>query len=72
MSQTKMLKPVRIIKIDEVLDRVALSKSTIERGMNNGTFPKSIKLSVRSIGWLEPEIDQWIEDRVKGIERKYD
>ncbi|WP_310887981.1 helix-turn-helix transcriptional regulator [Burkholderia pseudomallei] len=28
------------------------------------TFPKRIRLSAHSVGWLEHEIDAWIESRI--------
>jgi len=32
--------------------------------MARGTFPKAIKLGARSVGWLESEINAWIEAQV--------
>ena len=43
--------------------------------MKEGTFPKGLKLGGplkdhykfdnRAIGWIEDEVDQWIEDRIE-------
>lgn len=54
-----------ILKINEVVQKCNLSRATIYKKVKEGTFPKQIKLSERSSGWLESEVNQWIESRVK-------
>lgn len=29
-----------------------------------GKFPESISLGAKAMGWIEAEIDKWIEDRM--------
>jgi len=53
------MKKDRIIRLPEVIERVGLSKSTIYQNIQDGTFPKQLKLG-RTSGWLESEIDAWI------------
>lgn len=53
----------RIIRIKDVVARVALSRSTIYRKMDSGTFPRSIELTESAIGWHEHEIDEWLRTR---------
>ncbi len=55
---------MRILKLPEVKSLTALSRSTIYAKAKDGTFPKPIKLSERSVGWLEREILEWLEKRV--------
>lgn len=55
----------KILRLPKVVNKTGLPKTAIYNGMTNGTFPKSIQLSRRSIGWLETEINQWIEQRIK-------
>jgi len=33
--------------------------------MAAGTFPKNIKLGPRAVGWLETEIDDWLQSRIQ-------
>lgn len=54
-----------ILKINEVVQKCNLSRATIYKKVKEGTFPKQIKLSERSSGWLESEVNQWIESLVK-------
>lgn len=54
----------QIYKFLEVKNTTGLSRSSIYRGAAKGTFPKPIKLSQRSSGWLKSEVDKWLEDRI--------
>ncbi len=44
--------------------RTGLSRSTIYLRMAQGTFPKSIPLGPRAIGWSEEEVSSWIAERI--------
>lgn len=52
--------PERILRINTVLDRTGLSRATLYRKINDGTFPKQIKLSTRCAGWRESAINAWM------------
>ena len=54
----------QILKLTEVKNTTGLSGSTVYRLISQGDFPKQIKLSERSSGWLESEIEQWIDERI--------
>lgn len=41
----------------------ALSESTLEKGVREGTFPKPRLLAARRVGWLVSELDAWCESR---------
>jgi len=57
--------PNKIIKIDSVKELTTFSESTIYRLAAIDKFPKPIKLSERSSGWLEKEIIDYLEIRIK-------
>lgn len=57
-----MRKPDRIIRIQTVLDRTGLSKSTLYRKMKDGTFPAKAEISAHGVGWHERDIDRWVAD----------
>lgn len=44
-----------------VKDKTGLSRSSIYLRMSKGEFPRSISLGDRAIGWLEDDIEQWLE-----------
>lgn len=33
--------------------------------MGDKTFPNKISLGARAVGWLQSDIDEWIEGRIK-------
>ena len=58
---------MRILKTNEVVKTIGLSKVTIWRMEKAGTFPERINLTNRRVGWIESEILEWLESRPKGI-----
>ena len=55
----------KIIKrLNAVKSMVGLSRSTIYAMMAVDEFPQSISLGLRSIGWLESDINDWIDQKV--------
>lgn len=54
----------KILRLRAAKDWTGLSRSTIYAMMKNGTFPKSLSLGARAIGWLESDIQAWIDSRV--------
>jgi len=40
------------------------------RLMKKGEFPKQIKLSDRSSGWVFEEVEQWLENRINNRKEK--
>ena len=54
----------RILNRKEVERTTALTRSTIYARMKDGTFPQSIPLGGRRVGWLESDIQEWIEQQI--------
>jgi len=65
----------RFIRLPEVLSRTGYGRTTIYRKMEEGTFPRSVKLGgppidpnvfdSRAVAWIEDEVDQWIDSRIE-------
>ena len=49
-----------LLRFPEVRRRTSLASSTVYRRMNEGTFPKCQKLSVRAVAWYESDIADFI------------
>jgi prophage regulatory protein len=52
----------RILRLKSVLDRTGLSRSTLYRKIERGTFPKQVRISERCIGWRESDLERWLRD----------
>ncbi|MCS0370872.1 AlpA family transcriptional regulator [Vibrio diabolicus] len=58
-------RPMRFLKLKEVMKKTTLSRSAIYRKMNEDQFPQSISLGDRSVAWVESEVDEWMEERLQ-------
>ncbi|EHH2531201.1 AlpA family transcriptional regulator [Vibrio parahaemolyticus] len=56
----------KIIRLPEVITRTGLSRSSIYLRMSKGDFPRSISLGERAVGWVEGDVDLWVEARISG------
>lgn len=52
---------VKLYSIDDIVDITGLSRTTIYRMMDEGNFPKSIKIGKYTVRWKSSEIRSWIE-----------
>jgi len=53
-----------ILRLPEVQNKTGLSRSTIYDLISHGEFPKQIKLTSRSSGWVESEVSAWLDVRI--------
>ena len=60
----------RILRFPEVSARTGLSRSRLYHSMADGTFPLSIAIGERSIGWVEAEVDAWVDASIEGSRKK--
>ncbi|HEX7695381.1 MAG TPA: AlpA family phage regulatory protein [Sphingomonas sp.] len=51
--------PDRFLRLNAVLDRTGLSRSTIYRKIQRGEFPRQVAISARCSGWRESAIVAW-------------
>ena len=56
----------RFMRLPEVVQLTAVSRSTIYRWMVNGEFPKQVSLGGNTVAWLEAEIEDWIQKKRMG------
>jgi prophage regulatory protein len=53
-----------IIKFCKVKEFTKLSRTTIYRLISQGKFPRQIKLSERSSGWVEQEVTDYLDSKI--------
>ncbi len=56
--------PDRILRLNAVLERTGLSRATLYRKIQSGTFPKQIRIAERCTGWRESTINEWMRDPI--------
>lgn len=54
-----------ILRLPLVKARTGISRSTIYLRIAEGSFPKPVSLGARAVGWLESDIEQWLNSRVE-------
>lgn len=54
----------RFLSLNSVRERTGLSKATIYRAMNAGTFPRPVPVGASAVRWLSNEIEAWMDQRI--------
>jgi len=54
--------PLRLMRLDEVLDLTSLSRATLYRKIADGTFPTQHKVGNRRCGWRTWEVEVWLRN----------
>jgi prophage regulatory protein len=62
MSTAKVLE-TKILRRCDVEKRVGLSRSTIYLLIAENRFPAPIRLSTRAVGWVEADVEAWIDSK---------
>ena len=57
--------PARFLRLPEVSRRTGLPRGSIYEQIGLGLFPKPVSLTNRTVGWIESEVDAWIEARIR-------
>ncbi|MGR8930347.1 MAG: helix-turn-helix transcriptional regulator [Gammaproteobacteria bacterium] len=55
----------KILRLPSVKARTGLSRSTIYLRISEGSFPASVSLGGRAVGWIEAVVDDWLEQRIE-------
>lgn len=54
----------KILRLPDVIEKTGLSRSTIYLRMSCDSFPAAVPLGGRAVGWLENELEVWIDEQV--------
>ncbi len=55
---------IKLLRKPAVLERTGMSKSTLDRKMKAGQFPRPVKLAgTRLVAWRSDDIARWIESQ---------
>ncbi|MCD8512877.1 MAG: AlpA family transcriptional regulator [Nitrincola sp.] len=56
---------MKFLRLPEVVNATGLSRSSLYRLIEDGTFPSSIRIGGRSVAWCDEEVNAWIEERIR-------
>jgi prophage regulatory protein len=54
-----------ILRLPAVKARTGLSRSTIYLRISEGSFPKPVSLGGRAVGWIEAEVNDWLNQQIE-------
>lgn len=57
----------KILRVPEVSKIVGCSSASLRRMEKNGVFPKRRRIGIRSVGWLESEVAEWLAQRSHAV-----
>ncbi|MBV9569779.1 MAG: AlpA family transcriptional regulator [Alphaproteobacteria bacterium] len=55
----------RLLRLPEVLKRTGLGKTATYALMKDGTFPKPVSLTDTRVAWVESEIEEWLQQKIR-------
>lgn len=56
--------PDRFLRLTTVLTRTGLSRATLYRKIQDGTFPKQVRIATRCAGWRESAVNEWMHNPI--------
>lgn len=62
--------PKRLLTMNQVLERVPVSRQQIYAWISKGSFPRQIRLSENRVAWLEADIEEWIDGMIEATVEK--
>jgi len=62
---TRMKRPIRLLRVSDVMARTGLSRSTIYEWSADRRFPTPVRLSGRVVRWVEAEVEAWLRERLE-------
>ena len=61
----------RFLRIREVCAQLGLSRSTVYRLVNVGSFPQPVRISKKSKAWLESDVADYQKERITASRGKH-
>jgi prophage regulatory protein len=56
---------IRFLRLPEVIEVTGLGKTKIYELQAQGSFPRRVKITGHSVGWVETEVQAWLAQRVE-------
>ncbi len=56
---------MRFLKLQQVMDKTTLCRSSIYNLIKIGDFPKNVTVMGKRKAWLESDIEDWMQDKIE-------
>jgi prophage regulatory protein len=56
----------QVLRLQAVEQATGLSAPTIYRAIRRGDFPRQVRLSPGCVGWIDADVQAWVESRLQG------
>lgn len=53
-----------LLRLPQVLARVGLKTTRLYQLVGDGEFPAPVRIGERSVGWVESEVEEWLQRRI--------
>jgi prophage regulatory protein len=58
-------RPIRMLRLPQVIDATGLGKTKIYELQGRGDFPMRVKITAHSVAWVEEEVQAWLAARIQ-------
>ncbi len=55
----------KFIRLPSVIEKTGYRRTAIYEKIGEGSFPRPVQLGPRAIAWVEEEIQEWMNERIK-------
>ena len=59
---------MRFLKLQQVIDKTTLCRSSIYNLINSGDFPDSVAVMGKRKAWLESDVEDWMMEKLQATE----
>lgn len=56
---------LQFLRLSAVAQRVGLSKRTVTRLVDAGSFPRPVSPTRGTVAWVSEEVDRWMRQRIE-------
>ena len=58
---------MRFIRPRQVLEMIGVSRSTLRRMVQEGSFPQPVRITKRNAGYVLESVEAWMQARTQGL-----
>jgi prophage regulatory protein len=64
-AKPRAFHPNALLRLADVRNLVGVSRSTIYKRVSEGSFPRPVRISERSVRWRLEDVEEWIREPAK-------